>query len=136
MANYTEILEQVRIEKEKENSRKDLPEKEESPAVEGRENLQTDPSASQIVNDRESLQTNSPESRLVDNRLNLQTEVSESKSVNGQENLQSVEQVNLCARVPKTWRTRVKTLAVKNEITLEKLMVDAIERYIEEKGWE
>jgi hypothetical protein len=47
-----------------------------------------------------------------------------------------VEQVNLCARVPKAWRTRVKTIAVKNEITLEKLMVDAIERYIEERGWE
>ena len=45
------------------------------------------------------------------------------------------ETVNLCVRVPKSWRTKVKAQAIYHDLTLEKLVVEAIERYMEQEGW-
>ena len=45
------------------------------------------------------------------------------------------ETVNLCVRVPKSWRTKVKASAISHDLTLEKLVVEAIERYMEQEGW-
>lgn len=42
--------------------------------------------------------------------------------------------VNLCVRVPKSWRTKVKAGAISHDLTLEKLVVEAVNRYIE--TWE
>jgi hypothetical protein len=46
------------------------------------------------------------------------------------------ELVNLCVRVPKTWRTRVKASAVSHQISLGDLVVEAIERYMEQEKWD
>ena len=43
--------------------------------------------------------------------------------------------VNLCVRVPKSWRTKVKAQAIYHDLTLEKLVVEAIERHMAEEGW-
>jgi predicted HicB family RNase H-like nuclease len=44
------------------------------------------------------------------------------------------EQVNLCVRVPKSWRTKVKAAAVNHDISLADLVVEAIDRYMEQWG--
>ena len=46
----------------------------------------------------------------------------------------SEETVNLCVRVPKSWRTKVKAGAISHDLTLEKLVVEAVNRYME--TWE
>jgi predicted HicB family RNase H-like nuclease len=43
--------------------------------------------------------------------------------------------VNLCVRVPKTWRTSIKAKAVQNDLTLEKLVMEAVNQYVEQQGW-
>jgi predicted HicB family RNase H-like nuclease len=45
------------------------------------------------------------------------------------------EQVNLCVRVPKSWRTKVKAAAVNHDISLADLVVEAIDRYMEQEQW-
>lgn len=46
------------------------------------------------------------------------------------------EIVNLCVRVPKSWRTKVKAIAVSHDLSLEQLVTDAINRYLEQEGWD
>lgn len=43
--------------------------------------------------------------------------------------------VNLCVRVPKPWRTAIKAKAVQNDLTLEKLVMEAVNQYVEQQGW-
>lgn len=64
-------------------------------------------------------------------------ENSESKNAGKPTSLQvdNSETVNLCVRVPKSWRTKVKANAVSHDLTLEKLVVEAIDRYMEQEGW-
>lgn len=45
------------------------------------------------------------------------------------------ELVNLCVRVPKSWRTKVKAAAVSHDVSLGELVVEAIDRYLEQKNW-
>ena len=46
------------------------------------------------------------------------------------------ETVNLCVRVPKSWRKAIKAKAVKYDVTLEKLVVDAINQYVTQQNWQ
>jgi hypothetical protein len=46
------------------------------------------------------------------------------------------ELVNLCVRVPKSWRTKVKAAAVSHNLSLGDLAIDAIERYMEQEKWD
>jgi predicted HicB family RNase H-like nuclease len=43
--------------------------------------------------------------------------------------------VNLCVRVPKSWRSSIKSKAVQYDMTLEKLVIEAINQYVEKQGW-
>ena len=43
--------------------------------------------------------------------------------------------VNLCVRVPKSWRLSIKSKAVQYDMTLEKLVIEAINQYVEKQGW-
>ncbi len=43
--------------------------------------------------------------------------------------------VNLCVRVPKSWRTSIKAKAIQHDLTLEKLVMEAVEQYVEQQGW-
>jgi phage shock protein A len=60
----------------------------------------------------------------------------ESIQVDNPTNIQASEeeQVNLCVRVPKSWRTKVKAAAVNHDISLADLVVEAIDRYMEQWG--
>lgn len=62
------------------------------------------------------------ESIEVDNPTSIQASIEE-------------EQVNLCVRVPKSWRTKVKAAAVNHDVSLADLVVEAIDRYMEQKQW-
>jgi len=61
----------------------------------------------------------------------------ESIEVGNPTSIQAIEeeQVNLCVRVPKSWRTKVKAAAVNHNISLADLTVEAIERYMEQEQW-
>jgi hypothetical protein len=43
--------------------------------------------------------------------------------------------VNLCVRVPKNWRTNIKSKAVQYDMTLEKLVIAAVDEYVKQQGW-
>lgn len=63
--------------------------------------------------------------------------VQESKNVDNPTSIQASKEniVNLCVRVPKSWRTKVKAAAVSHDLTLEQLVVEAINQYMEQEGW-
>jgi predicted HicB family RNase H-like nuclease len=70
---------------------------------------------------QESRDVGKPESIEVDNHTSIQAD--------------NEELVNLCVRVPKSWRTKVKAAAVNHNISLGDLVVEAIERYMEQEEW-
>lgn len=62
------------------------------------------------------------------------------ESIN-EDNLTSIqasneETVNLCVRVSKSWRTDIKAKAVRYDVTLEKLVVEAVNQYINQQKWD
>ncbi len=56
-------------------------------------------------------------------------------TLNPQKEADQEETVNLCVRVPKSWRTKVKASAISHDLTLEKLVVEAVNRYMEQEKW-
>ncbi len=70
------------------------------------------------------------ESKNTDNPTSKQTSNNASMQVDNDEPL-----VNLCVRVPKSWRMKVKATAVSHDVSLNQLVVKAIDRYLEQENW-
>lgn len=106
MSNYREILAQAKQENEK-------------------------------ASEQENIQANKDESINTDNHASIQASKDESINADNHASIQASEEelVNLCVRVSKPWRTRVKAAAVNHNVSLGDLVVEAIERYMEQEKW-